>query len=89
MAAITSLPAPRQQIPYWIPYTVAWLDEKVLAPLGKKPSLALDGVRMSRQKMFYDATKAVKDLGLPQTAIDLALAEAVAWFNNHQNLKDR
>ncbi|MGV2831681.1 hopanoid-associated sugar epimerase [Myxosarcina sp. GI1(2024)] len=89
LAAITSLPAPRQQIPYWIPYTVAWLDEKVLAPLGKKPSLALDGVRMSRQKMFYDATKAVKDLGLPQTAIDLALAEAVAWFNNHQNLKDR
>lgn len=85
LAAITGLPAPKYTIPYWIPYTVAWFEEKILAPLGKKPTLALDGVRMSRQKMFYDPSKAVRELGLPQSSIDLALQDAVIWFENRIN----
>lgn len=80
LATITGLPAPKHTIPYWIPYTAAWFDEKILSPMGKHPSLALDGVRMSKQKMFYDATKAVQELGLPQSSIDNALQDAVTWF---------
>jgi len=80
LATITGLPAPKRTIPYWIPYTAAWFDEKILTPLGKQPAISLDGVRMSRQKMFYDATKAVTELGLPQSSIDLALQDAVKWF---------
>ncbi len=80
LARITGLPAPKRTIPYWIPYTAAWFDEKILTPLGKQPAIALDGVRMSRQKMFYDATKAVTELSLPQSSIDLALQDAVKWF---------
>ncbi|MBE9046734.1 NAD-dependent epimerase/dehydratase family protein [Pleurocapsales cyanobacterium LEGE 10410] len=77
---ITGIPAPKHTIPYWIPYSVAWLEENVLTKLGKQPTIAIDGVRMSKQKMFYDASKAVSELGLPQTDIDRALAEAVEWF---------
>lgn len=77
---ITDLPAPKRTIPYWIPYSVAWLEENVLAKLGRQPTVAIDGVRMARQKMFYDATKAVKELSLPQSNIDRALTEAVIWF---------
>jgi dihydroflavonol-4-reductase len=80
LAAISDLPAPKKQIPYLIPYTVAWIEEKILAPLGKKPSISLDGVKMSRQKMFYNPNKAITQLGLPQSSVDLALAEAVNWF---------
>jgi dihydroflavonol-4-reductase len=80
LALITGLPTPKSEIPYWIPYSVAWLEEKILAPLGKSPTIALDGVKMSRQKMFYDATKAIRELGLPQSSIDAALQEAVTWF---------
>lgn len=80
LAAITGLPAPKYEIPYWIPYGVAWLEEKILAPLGKPPTIAIDAVKMSKQKMFYDATKAVTELGLPQSSIDAALQEAVTWF---------
>lgn len=78
---ITGLPAPKSTIPYWLPYSVAWLEENVLAKLGRQPTVALDGVRMSQQKMFYDARKAVTELGLPQSNIDLALTEAVEWFS--------
>ncbi|MGL6344733.1 MAG: hopanoid-associated sugar epimerase, partial [Waterburya sp.] len=77
---ITNLPAPKHTIPYWIPYTVAWLEENLLARLGKQPTIAVDGVRMSQQKMFYDSSKAVIELGLPQSNIDQALEEAVSWF---------
>ena len=86
LATITGLPAPKYTIPYWIPYGVAWFDEKILASLGKKPTIALDGVKMSKQKMFYDATKAVRELGLPQSSIDDALQEAVTWFKGNFEL---
>lgn len=83
LASITGLNAPQRTIPLWLPLTVAWLEESVLAPLGKSPSLALDGVRMSKSPMYYDGTKAVKELGLPQSPIKQALQDAVTWFVNH------
>ena len=84
---ITGLPAPKYTIPYLIPYSVAWLEENILANFGKQPTIALDGVRMSKQKMFYDASKAVNELGLPQSDIDKALKEAVEWFS--EGIKDK
>ncbi|MDJ0567502.1 MAG: NAD-dependent epimerase/dehydratase family protein [Pleurocapsa sp. MO_192.B19] len=87
LSTITDIAAPRHTIPYWIPYTVAWLEEKIWAKLGKKPTIALDGVKMSQQKMFYDSTKAVTELGLPQSDIDLALTDAVQWFT--ERMRDK
>jgi dihydroflavonol-4-reductase len=78
---ITGLPVPKHTIPYWIPYTLAWLEENFLARLGKQPTIAVEGVRMSQQKMFYNPSKAVTKLGLPQSNIDQALKEAVGWFS--------
>ncbi len=83
LSQITGLPEPRGSLPAWIPLTAAWVDECVLAPLGKTPSVPLAGVKMAQQTMFYDASKAVHELGLPQTDIDLALREAVDWFISH------
>lgn len=82
LSGITGLTAPRYTIPYFIPYTVAWIEEKILAPMGRKPTVAIDGVRMAQQKMYYDATKAVTELGLPQSSIDSSLARSVSWFQD-------
>jgi dihydroflavonol-4-reductase len=81
---ITDIPAPKYTIPYGIPYSVAWLEENVLTKFGRQPTVALDGVRMSQQKMFYDGSKAVAELGLPQSNIDLALKAAVQWFQRKE-----
>ncbi|AFY74034.1 hopanoid-associated sugar epimerase [Synechococcus sp. PCC 7502] len=83
LAQITGLPAPQVQVPYWLPFSVAWIDEKVLSLLGKSPSIPIDGVRMSRQVMYYNPAKAIKELGLPQTAIATALTDAVNWFKSN------
>ena len=83
LAELTSLSAPRGEIPAWIPLTTAWMDEMVLAALGKTPSVPLAGVQMAKQMMFYNPAKAVRELGLPQTSVRLALQEAVGWFTRH------
>jgi dihydroflavonol-4-reductase len=80
LSTLTGLPAPQRSIPAWIPLSVAWVDETLLAPLGKPPSVPLDGVRMAGQFMYYDSTKAVRELNLPQTPIVTALQDAVEWF---------
>jgi dihydroflavonol-4-reductase len=83
LAHLTGLAAPAVSVPAWLPLSVAWIDEKILAPLGKQPSVPLDGVRMARHPMYYDASKAVRELGLPQTPVITALKDAVDWFVTH------
>lgn len=80
LAEITNLSAPKSSVPAWLPLSIAWIDEQILAPLGKQPSVPLDGVRMAHQRMYYDASKAVRELGLPQSPIITALKDAVDWF---------
>jgi dihydroflavonol-4-reductase len=80
LAQITGLQAPQRTVPLWLPLTVAWVEEKVLARFGYQPSVPLDGVRMSAHAMYYDAAKAVRELSLPQSPISTALTDAVQWF---------
>ncbi|MBD2692222.1 hopanoid-associated sugar epimerase [Anabaena catenula] len=80
LSDITGLKAPQISVPALLPLTVAWVEEKILAPLGKTPSVPIDGVRMAQQPMYYDASKAVRELSLPQSPLNVALKDAVDWF---------
>ena len=82
MSSLTGLKAPRIKIPHWLPLGAAWVDERLLTQFGKVPKLAIDSVRMSQQKMYYDASKAVKELGLPQTDLQLAIMASIEWFRS-------
>jgi dihydroflavonol-4-reductase len=87
LSQITNLPAPQISVPSWIPLTVAWIDEKILSPLGKTPTVPIDGVRMAQQPMYYDASKAIRELGLPQSPLNIALKDAVDWFMSNGYVK--
>lgn len=81
LAAITGKPVPRIAVPHFIPLAVAFVDELILARYcGKTPQVSFDSVQMSRKAMYYDAAKAVRELGLPQQPIERALEKAVRWF---------
>ena len=86
LAQLTGLSAPQSSVPAWLPFSVAWIDERILTTLGKPPSVPLDGVRMAKHPMYYDASKAVRELGLPQSPLITALKDAVDWFIPHFNL---
>jgi dihydroflavonol-4-reductase len=84
LADITGMPAPKARMPY----AVAWLAvgaENIIAErlLHRAPAHPFEGVKMARHKMYFDASKAVRELGLPQSPIREALARAVAWFRTH------
>ena len=84
LAAITGRPAPRFAVPHFLPLTVAYLDEMILARyFGKTPQVSFYSVQMSQHAMYYDSAKAVRELGLPQSPIEAALEKAVQWFTGH------
>jgi dihydroflavonol-4-reductase len=83
LSSLTSLPAPKLRLPHWVPLTAAAVDTLAARLTGRPPRVPLDAVRMSRHRMFFDSSKAVRELGLPQTPVEEALARAVAWFREN------
>jgi len=81
---ITGLRAPSVKMPYWVAYTAGWVCEALSNHLtGTPPAVPLGGVKMARYFMYFDSSKAVRELGLPQNPVENALAQAVQWFKNH------
>ncbi|BAU09905.1 sugar epimerase [Leptolyngbya sp. NIES-3755] len=89
LSQITGLSAPARSVPMWLPLSVAWIDEQILTKFGKTPSIPVDGVRMSKQPMYYNPRKAIDELGLPQTPIRIALKDAVNWFQENLSIKTK
>ena len=84
---ITGLPAPTMQIPRWVALAAAHVNETFSFITGIPPKAPLAGVRMAKYKMWFDPTKAIRELGLPQTAPKQALADAVEWFRANGYVK--
>jgi dihydroflavonol-4-reductase len=87
LGRLTGIAPPRFRLPHWIPLAVAHVEAPLARVLRRPPRLPLDGVRMSRGKMFFDAGKAVRELGLPQSPIEPALARAASWFVEHGQVR--
>ena len=84
LSRLTGIKAPRSRVPHILPLAVAYIDEGVLSRLGKRPSVSIYAVKMSQKAMYYDSSKAISELGLPQSPIETALEKAVRWFReNH------
>jgi dihydroflavonol-4-reductase len=84
LADITGLPAPTLRLPYWPILALAYANEFWASYITKKPPrLPLTAVQMARKFMYFDNAKALRELGLPQTPVRQALADAVAWFKEH------
>jgi dihydroflavonol-4-reductase len=73
-------PSPRWKIPYAVAYAAGWVDMGVSRLLNREPQIPLEGVRMSRHRMFVDATKAERELGFAPGPIEAALDRAVSWY---------
>ncbi len=83
LAALTGLPAPKRRLPHWLPIGFAAVDTAAARLLGREPRVALEAARLARYRMFFDPSKAVRELGLPQTPVEEPLARAVHWFREH------
>jgi dihydroflavonol-4-reductase len=89
LAAITGLKAPSVRVPHFIPLAAAYIDEGILSRLGKRPGVSIYSVKMSQKAMYYDSSKAVRELGLPQSPVEGALEKAVRWFRDNGYVKNK
>lgn len=90
LARLTGKPAPRGKIPYNVALGIAHINQFFSGTLlGREPGVPVEGVRMAGKIMFFDASKAVTELGLPQTPVEEALDRAVQWFRDHGYVKKR
>lgn len=83
LEAISGRKAPRVRLPRWPILLLAYVLEGVSRVTKREPPIPLDGVRMAAKKMFFDPSKAIRELGLPQTPVRQALADSVAWFRDN------
>ncbi len=83
LEAVSGVPAPRVRLPHLPVLALAYINAAISMVTGREPMVPLEGVRMAHRRMFFDASKAVRELGLPQTPVEDALAEAVTWYRNN------
>ena len=83
---ITGIKAPSIKIPYWVAYTAGLACEALSNLITKTPpAIPLSGVKMAKYFMYFDSSKAVRDLKLPQNSVENALSQSVQWFQeNHR-----
>ncbi|MBI4314081.1 MAG: NAD-dependent epimerase/dehydratase family protein [Candidatus Omnitrophica bacterium] len=83
LGRLSGRPAPKMQVPWAVAYAAGCVSSATAWLTGRPPAIPLDGVRMARKKMYFDAGKAVRELGLPQHSVEVALEKAVEWFRQH------
>lgn len=84
LAGVTDMPSPRMQVPHWVAESYARLENFWAINVARRaPDVPIESVKMSRHRMWFDSSKAVRELGLPQSPITDALKRAVDWFREH------
>jgi len=77
---ITGIPAPRMRLPYAPLLALSYVNATWCRMTKSTPRMTPDTIRMSRHYMYYDPSKAINELGMPQTPPEVALKKAVDWF---------
>ena len=81
IARIVGRKPPRVRLPYALVLPMAYVAEGVAKISGRSGRLTLEGVRMSRKRMFFSSAKAERELGYSWRPPAEALADAVRWFS--------
>jgi dihydroflavonol-4-reductase len=81
---ITGIKAPRINIPVRLALGAGYVDEFFEGRLmGRAPHIPLGAVKAARKFRHFDCSKAIRELGLPQTPIELSFEKAVNWFRHN------
>jgi dihydroflavonol-4-reductase len=83
LSEVTGKPMPTWRAPYALALTAAYVDEvRCRLNPAATPLAPLEGVRMSRDRMYADASKAKRELGFEPAPIRSTLPRAVEWYRN-------
>jgi dihydroflavonol-4-reductase len=74
---------PRVRLPYGVVLPIAYLAEGFARLSGRSGRITLEGVRMSRKKMFFSSAKAARELGYRWRPPVQAFEDAIRWFRDN------
>jgi dihydroflavonol-4-reductase len=78
---------PRIRIPRGAVVPLAYVTEAIAHLTGREPMLTRDGLKMSKNKMFFSSTKAERELGYRARPYAEGVRDAIAWFRQAGYLK--
>jgi dihydroflavonol-4-reductase len=80
VAELTGRRAPWLKLPHAAVLPVAWAAEAWARMTGIAPNVTVDGVKLSRHKMYFSSQRAETELGYRARPAREALADAIQWF---------
>lgn len=80
IASMVGRVAPRVSLPRWPLYPVARVAEAIARLNGKEPLITVDGLKMSKNRMFFTSAKAEQELGYRHRPHQEGLRDALNWF---------
>jgi dihydroflavonol-4-reductase len=84
LSDVTAKPVPRMRVPYALILAIAYADEaRCRMNRGARPYVPIEGVRMSRERMFADSSKAAAALHFRPGSVRDALERSVRWYREH------
>jgi dihydroflavonol-4-reductase len=87
IARLVGRQPPKLKIPRAAVYPIAYGAEMMARIRGVEPFVTLDGLRMSRHRMFFDDAKARRELGYVSRPYREGIADAIGWFRAHGRLR--
>jgi dihydroflavonol-4-reductase len=87
VAQVVGRRPPWLRVPHGVLFPLAIGAELAARVTGRDPFVTLDGVRMSRKKMYFTSEKASHELGYASRPAREAIADAVRWFEANGYLK--
>ncbi len=83
IAPIAHRSAPRVRLPHAVALAAGYADEIFSRIVGREPQIPVEGVKMSRHRMFVSSDRAERELGYQPSSVEAALERAVDWYQRH------
>jgi len=84
---IAGVKSPGRKIPYSLALTLGYVYQLIARVTKRPPVLTAPMVRVGSKYAYCDTSKAVNELGMPQTPIRTTIEKAIEWFRENGYVK--
>ena len=89
IAEIAGVKAPTRKIPYKVALLLGYLFQMGSRITKKPPLVSATQVRLGKMGEHFDCSKAIDELGLPQTPIKKTIEKAIDWFKDNGYINNK
>ena len=86
IAKTTGCKAPLVCLPKWLTVFYWATNELFCKVIGKTPKVTLAIARIGNEGFYYDSRKAISELKMPQTPVDVAVRDCFLWLKENNLL---